>query len=159
MDATTVKYPEAISRHFGVWEGNAIYVTLDGEVVDRHSTRLEIGARGNKYSQRNTYKWSDGREQVYDFPGYFDADGKLIIRSERLEGECVVVDKDVIMFKAGYKGGMAEVSVYDLIRVCSDEKTRCRTWQMFKEGMPWKIVNVVERHTNEDDVYIEMGTA
>ena len=152
----SMAYPAAIACHFGVWEGEAVHMSLQGEIVDRHSTRLEIGVRENKYSQRNIYNWPDGRKQVYDFPGKFDTSGELHLESERLVGECIIIDEDTIVFKAKYKGGMGGVSICDIIRVDSDKKTRCRTWQVFKEGKPWKIVNVVEQHVSKDDAFIEM---
>ena len=136
-----------------------MYLSLQGEVTDRHSTRLEIGARGNKYSQRNTYSWPDGTEQVLDFPGHFDESGKLHLESQRLVGECTVIDEDTVLFKAGYKdaGALGGVSICDLIRVSStDRKTRCRTWQMFKDGKPWKIVTIVEQKVSSEDAFIEM---
>ena len=153
----TMAYPAPIACHFGVWEGEALHMNLQGEIIDRHSIRLDIGARGSKYSQRNTYTWPDGRKQVLDFPGHFDeTTGKLLLESERLAGECIVIDEDTILFKAGYKGQMGGVSMFDLIRVSSDRKTRCRTWQMFKEGKPWKIVNVIEQQVSSEDAFIEM---
>ena len=56
-----MSYPPAIASNFGVWEGEATHFSLQGEITTKYSTRLEIGARGNKYSQRNIYTWSDGR--------------------------------------------------------------------------------------------------
>ena len=136
-------------------------MSLQGEVVDKHSTKLEIGARGSKYFQRNTYTWSDGRKQVLNFPGWFDeSTGKLHVESERLVGECIVVDQDTVEFKAGYKEGMpGGVYVYDFITMSDDKKSRCRSWQLFKDGKPWRFVNVFEQCVSNDDAYIEFDIA
>lgn len=155
-------YPAAIVRHYGVWEGSAVHLSPEGEILDRHATKLEIGAKGGRYSQRNTYTWPDGSQRVFDFPGRFDDTRKLLsIESERLQGEGTVLGENVVLFKASYKGqgDLGDVSVHDLIRMCGDGKSRCRTWQMFKMDKPWKIVNVVERQTSAENAYIEMGSA
>ena len=148
-----MSYPPAIASQFGVWEGESIHFNLQGEITERHTTRLEIGARGSKYSQRNTYTWPDGRKVVKDFPGHFDeSTGKLSFGSGILTGECIVIDDNTMLIK-----GETAVSIgYDVITMSSDRKTRCRTVQVFKDGKPWKIVNIVENKVSNEDAFIEM---
>ena len=133
------------------------HISLDGEVLDRHSTRLEIGAKGKLYSQRNTYTWSGGRTQVFNFTGRFDDAGKLTVESEKLQGVCTVLNDETLVFEASYKGDLGDVSLNDVIRVSGDGRSRCRTWQMFRKGVPWKIVSVLEQQTSTENAYIEMG--
>ena len=112
--AEHVKYAPAIARHFGTWEGRAFVLSPEGEVLDRHATKLEIGAREKHYSQRNTYTWADGRPQrVFEFPGLFDDGGHLWIGGERLKGECSILSDDAIVFTAAYKpeGDLEDVTV------------------------------------------------
>ena len=47
------------------------------------------------------------------------------------------------------------MQVIDVIRMCADGKSRCRTWQMLKNGEPWKVINVLEQQTSTEDVYFE----
>lgn len=111
-----VRYDPALARHFGTWEGSCVYLSPDGEVLDRHNTKLEIGARGKHYSQRNTYTWSDGRQRSFELRGVFDDAGKLcLIESGLLKGECISIGEDIVIFTASYKasGDLENVTVSD----------------------------------------------
>ena len=91
-----MSYPPVIAPNFGVWEGKTTHFSLQGEITSKYSTRLEIGARGNKYSQRNIYTWSDGHTVIKDFPGHFvESTGKLSYVSEKFTGDCIDVDEDI----------------------------------------------------------------
>ena len=148
-----MSYPPAIASQFGVWEGESIHFNLQGEITERHTTRLEIGARGSKYSLRNIYTWPDGRKVVKDFPGHFDeSTGKLSFEVSGITEKCIVIDENTMLFK-----GETAVSMgCEVITMSSDRKTRCRTVQVFKDGKPWKIVNIVENKVSNEDAFIEM---
>ena len=150
-----MSYPPAFASNFGVWEGEAKHFSLQGEITTSYSTRLEIGARGNKYSQRNIYTWADGRKVVKDLPGHFDeSTRKLSYVSEKFTGDCIVVNEDTYLIKG--ESDITVGSMCEIVRMSSDRKTRCRTVQLFKDGKPWMIVNVVEQKVSNEDAFIEM---
>ena len=112
-----------------------------GAVTDKHQCKLEIGHKDNLYSQRNTYTWEDGRQEVHDFPGEFK-DGKVLIDAKDLIGYAEELSDDTVLFYATYKpeSHRAGVDVWDLIRL-TGESQRYRTWQI-KAGP--KVVTLVQ---------------
>jgi hypothetical protein len=129
--------------------GTYIHLTPTGEVTDRHACFIEIAVRGERYSQRNTYEWADGRVEVHYFPGIL-SEGKVVIDTPRLSGTGFEIDEDSIMFHARFKDN--DASLYDFIRALGDSK-RARTWQVCKDGAVSKLVHVEEeRVASESEV-------
>lgn len=150
----TTAWPLVLQRHFGTWKGNYVHVDgKTGEVLDRHTSTLTVGARGERYAQRNTYDWPDGRQEVYDFPGYLSDDGILLVENERIKARYNFLDDDTIIFYGAYKNG--SVDLWDLTRLLSDTK-RARTWQVCKDQAVLKLVHIEEEKVSTDDAYIEM---
>ena len=125
-----------------------------GEVQDTHACKLEIGHRGDRYSQRNTYTWADGRVEVHDFPGVFEA-GELHIDSKDLTGYCKELSHDTIMFYATYKEGSHRegVDVWDLIRITTPIQ-RYRTWQIKAGDKVVRLCHVDEHRTSSENAFI-----
>lgn len=125
-----------------------------GEVQETHACKLEIGHRGDRYSQRNTYTWPDGRVEVHDFPGVFDG-GELRIDSKDLAGYCKELSEDTIMFYASYKKGSHRegVDVWDLIRLTS-ETQRYRTRQIKGGEKVVRLCHVDEHRTSSANAFI-----
>jgi len=143
-----------LKRHLGTWKGTYTHIDASGQVTDKHACQLEIGIRGKRYTQRNTYIWDDGRTEVWDFPGYFDENDRLCIDSPKIEGYAVEMDADTMGFYGVYKGTPEVVDTWDLLRLFSDTH-RYRTWQVRKGDGLLKIVHVEENKSSSDDAFKE----
>ena len=89
-------------------------VDTQGNAVDKYKTRLEIGAKGKKYSQHNTYTWPDGKTEIKIFHGEFDS-GKLILQMPGNNfAECRVINYNQVMFIA------PSIHMIDIITICPD---------------------------------------
>lgn len=134
---------------------------------DHHRCKLEIGHKGELYSQRNTYTWADGRVEVHDFPGYFTK-GRIVIDSQDVLGYALEMaadnghvapmkrgGADTILFYAGYRPGShrAGADVWDLIRLTSPDK-RFRTWQIQAGGRVVRLCEVAETRTSAANVFL-----
>lgn len=137
-----------------VWAGT--YLFLDphtGAVLDRHSAEVRIGVRGSSYSQRNSYKWADGRQEVHNFPAAMRGN-ELIMDTERLKGYAKFLDDDVLIFtwtaKADGSNG------YEFVRLLSP-KRRARTLQVCgADGVVSFVVHIEEELVSDEDVFIDM---
>lgn len=140
-------------KHMGTWEGQ--YRRVDpktGKTTDMHRSKVEVGVRGDKYSQRNTYIWDDGREEVYAFPGRL-LEGEFVIETEKISAISIVVLDDAHIFYAKFKNHSGDI--VDTIRLLSPT-TRARTWQVRDGNEIVDIVHVEEEKTSNDDVYFEI---
>ena len=138
-----------------------------GAVEDHHQCKLEIGHKGELYSQRNTYTWADGRTEVHNFPGYFKQ-GRIVIDSPDVLGYAVEMSADnghvapmkrggadTILFYAGYRPGShrAGADVWDLIRLTAEDK-RFRTWQICAGGRVVRLCEVAETRTSAANIFL-----
>ena len=143
----------AIAKHFGTWEGESVKIDPQGNVLDKHATKIEIGAKGKKYSQRNTYTWPDGKTKTIICPGEFESSGKLIVQMpNNIRGaELTVINDNQLIFVA------PSVPVFEAINMCPDQKTRYRTVQVGDiNGTTSTNYSVTETHTSKEDVYFEI---
>lgn len=150
---TTTEFPALVQRQLGTWEGT--YRILDaksGAILDTHGCKLELGIRGERYSQRNTYTFADGTEQVLEFAGRM-VEGLLHVESERLEGYAVDIGNDGLCFYARRKS--TDMQVYELIMLLAED-SRARTWSVVQDGVMKQTVQVDESRTSRDDVYFEV---
>lgn len=155
--------PPGFLKHIGMWEGSYTHIGPDGQVLDRHECRIEIGMHGSFHSQRNTYTWrnDDGvvtKTEILDFPGMFDRDGVLWIENERISGRAMALDVDgTVVFYAGYKmaGGVGPApDCYDVLRIFNEEETlRYRTWQVKSGEKLLKLVHVEETRISDANSY------
>lgn len=159
-DNSTPSWPPLLLRHLGTWKGKLVRLdSSTGEIVERHTTKIEPGVRGNKYSQRNTYTWDDGRTEVWEFAGRMQPDGSLKVWSGRLGGLMKVVDKDSCVFYAKYemegRGAGLTTDVWEFIRLLTDTH-RVRTWQIVKKGKACEVAHILEDKVSDDDTYFEI---
>lgn len=151
--------PVTFLKHIGTWEGSYTHIGSDGQVLDRHECRLEIGMHGEYYSQRNTYVWRDAdgnatKTEVKEFPGKFDRDGVAWIESERIAGWGRSLDvHGTVLFYGAYKvppGAGPAPDTFDLLRIFNKEGThRYRTWQVKSGEKLLKLVHVDERRVSD----------
>lgn len=139
-------------KHLGIWEG--YYRKIDpktGDTTETHRSYLEVGIRGHRYSQRNTYTWDDGRVEEHIFPGCL-LEGQFIIESPRLKGFAHVLLDDALVFYAQFKQRQGDVIC--TIRLLTPTK-RARTWQVREGDDIVEIVHIEEEKTSSEDVYFE----
>ena len=77
-----------VARHEGIWEGVYRYYDAHGEKTDEHRSRLVCRfptCGPYPYHQTNYYRWTDGRQEVRDFPAKI-VDGRLRWDNELIKG-------------------------------------------------------------------------
>ena len=134
-----------------------MHVDPEGKVVDSYNTKIEVGVRGEKYSQRNTYIRDGQTISVKEFFGKFDSNGTLTIETKSMKGECVIISDSTFLFnESGQAEDGSQFSVCEVITLCDeDKKTRMRTNQFVINGKPYKTSTIVEHLVSKDDVYFE----
>lgn len=147
------QWPEAVLKHTGTWEGTYRKVdTKTMEMTDTHRSVLEVGIHEDKYAERNTYTWDDGRVIQYIFTGYLD--GNLVqINSERVLGTCFVVSDDLLVFYGNIRNSPSDI--VDTVRLLTS-KTRARTWQVRMNDDVVELVHVEEEKISSKDVYFDI---
>lgn len=152
----TDEWPAVLLRHVGVWEGT--FRRLDPNapaVVDEHRARLEIGVRGRRWAQRNTYWWPDGRDAVFEFPGFL-RNGHHVIESPRANGYTVPINASTVAFYCERPG--TDETVTEIIRLLSDT-ARSRTWQIVRAGRVVELMQIEEVKTSSENVFFEIPAA
>lgn len=128
-----------MARHEGKWEGIYRHIDRQGELIDEHhmSTWCEFPDAGEfAYVQHNRLRWNDGREAEYAFGGIF-RDGRLYWNTDRFVGHAWETEEGILMLKLD-RLDVPDAYYVEMITIASDNQTRARTWQWFKDGMPWK---------------------
>lgn len=146
-------WPPLLLKHVGTWEGHYKKINTRSGEVETHKSKVQIGVRGDNYSQRNTYTWEDGRQEVQEFAGRI-VNGRLEVEGKRLVGYTVFISDDVIMFYADMRGN--DIDVWECIRLLG-EKNRVRTWQACNEREFFQFVIVQEKKTSSEDEYFEIS--
>lgn len=126
-------------RHEGVWEGTYRHVDRDGSLVDIHHmrTRCEFPVNGDfAYIQYNLLKWGDGRTVQRDFGGAY-RDGMLWWDTERFHGHGWETRDGIVMLRLVRKDEPG-VRFTEMIELSDDGQTRARTWQWFRNGVPFR---------------------
>jgi len=126
-------------RHEGTWEGVYRHVDRDGTLVDQHemTTVCEFPSGGEfAYVQHNHLRWNDGREARRSFGGVF-RDGLLWWDNERFAGYGWETREGVLMLKLDRKDEPG-VHFIEMITLSGDGQTRARTWQWFRDGVPFR---------------------
>ncbi|HZG47435.1 MAG TPA: hypothetical protein VEZ41_14385 [Allosphingosinicella sp.] len=126
-------------RHEGKWEGTYRHIARDGTLVDQHemTTLCEFPAGGEfAYVQHNHLRWTDGRELKRSFGGAF-RDGLLRWDTDRFAGYGWETREGVVMLKLDRKDEPG-VHFIEMITLGSDNRTRARTWQWFRNGVPFR---------------------
>jgi hypothetical protein len=131
----------AFERSLGVWEGVYNLLDIDGKLLDRHKSRLEVYGEGTRRGSRNIYDWDDGRREVYTFWGEYLGNGVTELESERIKGEFTEIG-DVIVLTWFYKFA-PDNPMTEIIRLINDRQ-RIRCWQFMENGKLSKIMAIEE---------------
>lgn len=146
-------WPPLLLKHLGTWEGHYKKINIRNGEVEKHNCKIQVGVRGDNYSQRNTYTWEDGRQETYEFAGRM-TNGRLEVESDRLIGYGLFISDDVIMFYAKIKG--KDIDFWDCIRLLGENR-RVRTWQVSEQQEPVQFILVQEEKTSSEDTYFEIS--
>jgi hypothetical protein len=130
----------------GTWEGEYIYVDSNGQLTDKHSSKLELRRVGRDWKQSNTYTWADGRQLVFDFAAQFDENGELVFDTPRLKGKAWVSGESVLL-DWEYQNTPPNKN-FERINMIAP-MTRMRSWQLSENGAPTGHVLIHEKQTSE----------
>ncbi|WFL76357.1 hypothetical protein P7228_10140 [Altererythrobacter arenosus] len=129
----------AMLLHEGWWDGWYRDVDCDGSLLDerRVRTHCEFPDTGEwHYLQHNWLSWADGREAVYEFGGRLE-ENRLIWGTDRFRGYGWQTLEETLMLKLD-RLDVPGAYYIETINIAPDGKSRARTWQWFKDGVPWK---------------------
>lgn len=125
-----------LARHEGDWEGSYIWVDTDGNVTDRHRSRLSCTFPDSgdfEYLQINRYTWPDGREEVNEFPATL-RDGQIWFDTDRIYGHAWEIDERTLCLTWVRKDDPAGY-FYEMIQLDDSGTNRARVWQWFEGGV------------------------
>lgn len=125
--------------HEGEWEGSYRHLANDGTLIDAHRTwtRCEFPPAGPyAYVQHNRLTWPDGREAAYSFGGTFDGE-MLRWDTDRFVGHGWETREGVLMLRLDRRDDPG-VHFIEMIMLGGDGRSRARTWQWFRDGVPFK---------------------
>ncbi len=117
----------------------------NGRILDRHRSRLECSLDGPRWSQKNTYTWDEGRQDVKQFDGTL-IDGRVEFDTPRLKGVAEDVNGRVITLSWTY--AHEPENAYQEVITLIDDNHRARTWQHFERGEFVKLTVIDERRQN-----------
>jgi hypothetical protein len=129
----------ALFAHAGTWEGVYRHVDRDFTLVDQHrmTTVCQFPADGPyAYVQHNHVRWDDGREVKRVFGGVY-RDGRLWWDTDRFSGHGWETREGVLMLKLDRKDEPG-VHFIEMITLSGDGAARARTWQWFRDGIPFR---------------------
>jgi hypothetical protein len=130
----------ALFAHAGTWEGVYRHVDRDFTLVDQHrmTTVCQFPADGPyAYVQHNHLRWDDGREVKRVFGGVY-RDGRLWWDTDRFSGHGWETREGVLMLKLDRKDEPG-VHFIEMITLSGDGAARARTWQWFRDGIPFRL--------------------
>jgi hypothetical protein len=145
MVTFTVHWPAAIRSQVGTWEGTSDEIDpIAGAKLSSKRTKIEVGFRGEKYVQRNTYLFADGRPPVVkNFSGSFEGE-RLVFDAGDIFGAlcdgacCVAVGSQGWLFEAHGKG----VDAYEYCRLLPGNK-RSRIVQFMNDEHVCEKLSVI----------------
>lgn len=145
----------SLARHEGIWNGTYRYYDANGIKTDEHHSRLvcRFPASGTyPYHQTNYYRWSDGRQQVRDFPATI-VDGRLRWDNELIKGWAADVSLDVFdrtTMLYWVRKDTPDTYLYEMIQISDCGQYRSRVWQWFKRGRLTARTLIDERKVTDD---------
>jgi hypothetical protein len=135
-----------LARHEGEWEGEYIYVDMDGKELDRHKAQLSCAYPADgpyAYHQINRYTWADGRHQEIHFPATY-RDKRIWWDTDRITGSAWEIDGRTVMLTWTRKDMPGEY-LYEMIQISEDGQNRGRTWHWFKDDVMYQRTIIKER--------------
>jgi len=139
--------------HEGIWEGTYRHVDLNGEIEDRHATRVicEFPDDGPfAYIQRNLFTWKDGKTYEAVLEGTF-RDGRLWWDTPTFKGYAWEYE-GVIFLELERKdepGATMRECILMGARPGDKEAVRTRTWHWFKKDGLFRRTLVEERRVSD----------
>jgi hypothetical protein len=137
--------------HAGKWFGTYRHLNTDGAVVDLHEANVtcEIPATGPfAYTQTSRLIWI-GHEEQFTFNGTL-RENKLLFESERISGFAWVSSHDPeAMFLKFIRKDLPDVVITEMINKYGISDSRMRTWQWFKNGLPFRRTLIDEQRIKD----------
>lgn len=124
--------------HEGHWDGTYRHQGDNGDVIDEHRTltHCEFPDDGRfAYIQHNDLIWPDGREAHFKFGGVYRG-GRLYWETDRFAG-FGWESEGLILLRLDRKDAPDE-RYTEMIEIAEDGKSRARTWQWFRRGVPYR---------------------
>jgi len=144
-----------LAKHEGVWEGWYRYVDAEGNLIDKHKSKLVCRLPKDQptlYHQTNYYTWEDGKTDVRDFKGYASED-KIIFDNDLIKGWAGGVSLDdsgrSIMLH-WERVAEPETYLYEMIQISDCGQYRSRVWQWLKNGQITQRTLVDEQRISHD---------
>ncbi len=132
-------------RHEGDWIGTYTTVDNNGKILDQNESHITCEFPEGKeypYFQTNRYKWADGKQEEYRFPGIY-RDQALWFDTERIEGKEWEADDSLVILYFSYKG-IANAYIYEMIHLSPCNNHRARTWHWFKDNQIYQRTLIKE---------------
>ena len=123
-----------LRRHEGVWEGTYTHVGGDGEVLDRHASRVRCSFPRTgpyAYRQENRFEWPGGRVETSEVGGILDG-GRLLFDTERFTGTAWA--RRGVVFLETQRRDQPGLSYREVILLGRGGLWRTRTWHWFEGG-------------------------
>ncbi len=139
---------EMLSRVAGVWKGTYVKMSLEGDVLDRFSSRQEMILDGHRWYERVFYYKDPDQPEVLEFNASFDEAGDLVFDDDRFAGHLYSPKADLLVFEYGWKDEPRVLIVETLTLRLPDRKFRL--WQRF-DGMDLESVTVIREHRVPDE--------
>ncbi len=131
-----------LGRHLGIWEGTYSYFDLEGNLLDRHASRLDLRVSGDEWFQTNQYFWEDGRELEKSFPAKIYS-GCLVYDTDEFKGIARDIGDDRTLVLTFSYLNEPETWLNEIITLVSSG-ARARTWQYFHHGRFVKLCAITE---------------
>lgn len=125
----------SILLHEGVWEGEYQHIDIDGNIIDRHASRVEcvFPEFGDEvYIQKNHFTWADGREHEVEFGGVLEGE-RIFWDTPTFSGYGWVASPNIFLLELDRKD-VKGASFSEAIVLGSNGRDRARTWHWFKDG-------------------------
>ena len=138
----------AMLRHEGAWEGVYTTVDLDGNVTDRHKSRVvcEFPDDGDYvYVQKNRFDWDDGSSFETEFEGVLDGN-RILWDNDRFTGYGWATRDDLVLLTLDRKDRPGE-HFTEIIVLAPDGQSRGRTWHWFHNGRLYQRTLCDEKRT------------
>lgn len=124
--------------HEGHWDGVYRHQAADGSLIDEHRvlTHCEFPDAGEyAYIQHNELIWPNGATAKYEFGGTY-RDGKIYWETDRFSG--YGWDSEGLLLLRLDRKDAPDERYTEMIEIADDGQSRARTWQWFRNGVPYK---------------------
>ncbi|MGK7925673.1 MAG: DUF3598 family protein [Spirulina sp.] len=145
--------PVAFAHHCGTWEGKAMRIDLEGNLIDTHSVRVQIEIEGTQYVQTNTVRIDTPREVTAKYFGEF-IEGKLVFpltdevytlggeKATHFSGIAWATTDNIIVYSGSRKLGNVSTHYHELITIVNANH-RVRTTQLYEDS-EYKLVTAID---------------